>query len=144
MFNYSRKSQPLHVIMVHQPIKERVLLLWLEGAIFNWAASGYKFNIINITLLPLAYFCTRPFGTCSSLYITFYFVVVCTFGSSQPFMIPLLAFSVLHCSSFYSDQVSSSFLFTHFVSDLFQQPFSIFISSILKFVQRRTLAKCCW
>ena len=45
--------------MVHQSIKEPVLLLWLEGATHHWVASGYKLNIMNITFLPdlpLAYF----------------------------------------------------------------------------------------
>ena len=123
------KIQPLHVIMVHQSIKEHVLLLWLEGATFHWVASGYKFNIMNFTLLPyspLACFCTTPFGTCSMLYITLHFVY-----SGLCFCLCLLAihntFSSLQCSalqySFYSDYVFSSFSFTHFVSYLCQQPF---------------------
>ena len=61
-------------VFVHQSIKEPVLLLWLDRTTFHWVASGYKFNIMNTTFLPhlpLAYFCTTPFGTCSSLYITF-------------------------------------------------------------------------
>ena len=33
--------------MVHQSIKDPVLLLWLEGATFHWVISGYKFNIMN-------------------------------------------------------------------------------------------------
>ena len=69
--------------MMHQPIKETVLLLWFEGASFHFVASGCKFNIMNITLLPylpLAYFWATPFGSCSTLYITLYIVVVCTFA----------------------------------------------------------------
>ena len=49
--------------------------------IFVDVVNGWP--LMNITLLPylpLAYFCTTPFGTCSSLYITLYFVVVCTFA----------------------------------------------------------------
>ena len=54
-------------------------------------------NITLLNYLSLAYFLTPLFGTCSSLYITLYFVGVCIFAFvSQPFTIPFLAFSVLH------------------------------------------------
>ena len=90
----------------HQSIKEPVLLLWYERATFHWVTSGYKFNIMNITLLPylpLAYFFTSPFGTCSSQHITLYSVEVCTFAfASQPFLMPFLAFNVLHCSTIFA------------------------------------------
>ena len=77
IFNWITKSQPLHVIMVYQSIKELVLLLWLERTTFYWNVSAYKFNIMSIILLPclpLACFCTTHFDTCSRLYITLKFV----------------------------------------------------------------------
>ena len=88
--------------------------------------------------LLLACFCTTPFGICTSLRIILYLVVVCTFAfTPQPFTLPFLAFSVLHCSSLCSDQDFISF--THFGSDLSQQPFLIFISVILNLPSKR-----CW
>ena len=90
----------------HQSIKEPVLSLWYERATFHRVASGYKFNIMNITLfpyLPSAYFFTLFFDTCFSLYIILYFVVVCTFAfASQPLTITFLAFSVLHCNTVFA------------------------------------------
>ena len=38
----------IHVVMVHQSIKEPVLLIWLEGATFHWLLSGHKFNTMNM------------------------------------------------------------------------------------------------
>ena len=38
------------VVMVHQSIKEPVLLIWLEGGTFHWLASGHKFDIYNENL----------------------------------------------------------------------------------------------
>ena len=84
IFKSNTKSQPLHVIMVHQSIKEPVLLLLLVGATFHWVASGYKFNMMNITLLPylpLYCFCTTPFRTCSRLCILLIFVCAFAFAS---------------------------------------------------------------
>ena len=43
-----KENLSVHVVMVHQSIKEPVLLLWLEGATFHWLASGHKFNAMNI------------------------------------------------------------------------------------------------
>ena len=125
-------KQSFKKIMVHQSIKEPVLLLQLESATFHCVASGYKFYIMNSTFfsllpyLPLACFCTTPFGTCSRLYITVYFVEVSTFAfDSQPFIIPFLAFRILYCSTVFAviKFLVPFHFFTHFVSDLCQQPF---------------------
>ena len=57
--------------MVYQSIKEPAQLLCLEETTFYWVASGFQFDIMNITFLPylpLAYSCTTPFGACSLAY----------------------------------------------------------------------------
>ena len=101
-------------------------------------------NILN--LLPFTLSLFLPFGTCCSLCITLYFVVVRTFVfSSQPFTTLFLAFfSVLHCSTVFAVitflvPFHLQIFYLTFISSHFEVLFHSFWSQY-----NRMLAKCYW
>ena len=129
IFNYGKSTGDLHKIaMFRQQYQNSGLKDYCSFSKYFWIYCH----------LLLACFCITSFGICTSLRITLYLRVVCTFAfTPQPLKLPFLAFSVLHCSSLCSNQDFISF--TYFGSDLSYQPFLIFISVILNLPSKR-----CW
>ena len=85
--------------------------------------------------LHLAYFCITSFGTCSSLCITLYPIVVCTVAfASCPFMIPFIDLNVLDCSTDFAVikflvPFYLHILYLTFVSSHFEFLFQIFCTT---------------
>ena len=111
-FCFKRYTRDLSISTLENLVEIFTWLLHVKIAIQNFSVEVLlQFYIALYTIkryciychLPLDCFCNTPFGTCSSLCITLYFVVICVFGfASYSFTLSFLALNILHCSTVFA------------------------------------------